>query len=108
MRISDWSSDVCSSDLCEIVYDDVRIPKENILGRVGDGHQVAQDRLGAGRVFHCMNSIGQMWRAFDLMAARALTREVHGGLLKEQQFVDRKSTRLNSLHHCASPMPSSA
>src|SRR3546814_21084639 len=77
MRISDWSSDVCSSDLCEIVYDDVRIPKENILGRVGDGHQAAQDRLGAGRVFHCMNSIGQMWRAFDLMAERALPRDVH-------------------------------
>src|SRR3546814_13224259 len=48
-----------ASDHCEIVYDDVRIPKENILGRVGDGHKAAQDRLGAGRVFHCMNSTGQ-------------------------------------------------
>ena len=38
----------------------------------GSGHQAAQDRLGAGRVYHCMNSVGQMWRAFDLMVrARA-------------------------------------
>ena len=76
-----------SSDHCEIVYEDVRIPKDNILGRVGEGHQAAQDRLGAGRVFHCMNSIGQMWRAFDLMVERTLTREVHGGLLQDKQFV---------------------
>ncbi|HEY9558061.1 MAG TPA: acyl-CoA dehydrogenase family protein [Acidimicrobiales bacterium] len=96
-----------ASDHCEIVYDDVRIPKENILGRVGDGHQAAQDRLGAGRVFHCMNSIGQMWRAFDLMAERALTREVHGGLLKDKQFVqgfiadsyiDIQAARLMTIH----------
>ena len=34
-----------------------------------------------------MNSVGQMWRAFDLMVERALTREVHGGLLKDKQFI---------------------
>ena len=56
-----------SSDHCEIRYEDVRVPVENTLGRVGEGHQAAQDRLGAGRVYHCMNSVGQMWRAFDLM-----------------------------------------
>ena len=76
-----------TSDHCEVVYENVRIPKANILGRVGEGHQAAQDRLGAGRVFHCMNAIGQMWRAFDLMVERAQTREVHGGLLQDKQFV---------------------
>jgi acyl-CoA dehydrogenase len=76
-----------TSDHCEIVYDHVRVPVENTLGRVGEGHQAAQDRLGAGRVYHCMNSIGQMWRAFDLMVERSLTREVHGGPLKDKQFV---------------------
>jgi len=76
-----------SSDHCEIRYEDVRVPVENTLGQVGEGHQAAQDRLGAGRVYHCMNSVGQMWRAFDLMVERALTREVHGGLLKDKQFV---------------------
>jgi acyl-CoA dehydrogenase len=75
------------SDHCEVIYDNVRIPKENILGQVGQGHQAAQDRLGAGRIFHCMNSIGQMWRAFDLMVERATEREVHGGLLKDKQFI---------------------
>ena len=96
-----------SSDHCEIVYEDVRIPRANILGGVGDGHQAAQDRLGAGRVFHCMNSIGQMWRAFDLMVARAMSREVHGGLLQDKQFVqgfiadsyiDIQAARLMTIH----------
>jgi acyl-CoA dehydrogenase len=96
-----------SSDHCEIVYRDVRIPKENILGNVGDGHKAAQDRLGAGRVFHCMNSVGQMWRAFDLMVERARSREVHGGLLQDKQFVqgfiadsyiDIQAARLMTIH----------
>jgi acyl-CoA dehydrogenase len=96
-----------TSDHCEIVYEDVRIPKENILGEVGQGHEAAQARLGAGRVFHCMNSIGQMWRAFDLTVERALSREVHGGLLKDKQFVqgfiadsyiDIQAARLMTIH----------
>jgi acyl-CoA dehydrogenase len=76
-----------ASDHCEIIYDDVRVPLENQLGQTGSGHRAAQDRLGAGRVYHCMNSVGQMWRAFDLMVERAMTREVHGGLLETKQFV---------------------
>ncbi len=75
------------SDHCEIIYDDVRVPLSNQLGAQGSGHQAAQDRLGAGRVYHCMNSIGQMWRAFDLMVERATVREVHGGKLETKQFI---------------------
>lgn len=75
------------SDHCEIRYENVRVPIENQLGATGSGHQAAQDRLGAGRVYHCMNSIGQMWRAFDLMVQRAAEREVHGGKLETKQFV---------------------
>ncbi len=75
------------SDHAEVIYDDVRVPLDYQLGRTGSGHQAAQDRLGAGRVYHCMNSVGQMWRAFDLMLERAQTREVHGGLLRDKQFV---------------------
>jgi acyl-CoA dehydrogenase len=95
------------SDHCEVKYEDVRVPVENALGRVGEGHQAAQDRLGAGRVFHCMNSIGQMWRAFDLMVERARTRDVHGGKLEDKQFVqgfiadsymDIQAARLMTLH----------
>ena len=95
------------SDHCEVKYENVRVPAENALGRVGEGHQAAQDRLGAGRIFHCMNSIGQMWRAFDLMVERAGNRQVHGGLLQEKQFVqgfiadsyiDIQAARLMTIH----------
>lgn len=95
------------SDHCEVIYRDVRVPVDNALGAVGQGHQAAQDRLGAGRIYHCMNSVGQMWRAFDLMVERASTREVHGGPLKEKQFIqgfiadsyiDIQSARLMTLH----------
>jgi acyl-CoA dehydrogenase len=95
------------SDHCEIRYDDVRVPLENQLGRTGSGHEAAQDRLGAGRIYHCMNSVGQMWRAFDLMVDRATTREVHGGKLEGKQFIqgfiadsyiDIQAARLMTIH----------
>ncbi len=101
-----------NSDHCEIVYDNVRVPADNQLGQTGSGHQAAQDRLGAGRVYHCMNSIGQMWRAFDLMVERAMSREVHGGLLETKQFIqgmiadsyiDIQAARLMTLN-CAEKM----
>src|SRR5580704_8069365 len=100
-----WGS--AKSDHCEVRYDQVRVPSENLLGQVGDGHRAAQDRLGAGRIFHCMNSVGQMWRAFDLMVERLLTRDVHGGLLKDKQFmqgfvadsyIDLQASRLMTIH----------
>ena len=104
------------SDHCEIIYEDVRVPLENQLGSRGSGHQAAQDRLGAGRVYHCMNSIGQMWRAFDLMVERAMAREVHGGLLETKQFIqgfiadsyiDIQAARLMTIH-CAERMAAEA
>ncbi|HMI93670.1 MAG TPA: acyl-CoA dehydrogenase family protein [Polyangiales bacterium] len=96
-----------TSDHCEIKYEDVRVPLENALGREGSGHEAAQERLGAGRIYHCMNSIGQMWRAFDLMVHRAATREVHGGALESKQFIqgfiaesyiDIQAARLMTIH----------
>jgi acyl-CoA dehydrogenase len=96
-----------TSDHCEVLYENVRVPKENLLGHVGEGHQAAQDRLGAGRIYHCMNAVGQMWRAFDLMVERARTRQVHGGLLEDKQFIqgfiadsyiDIQAARLMTLH----------
>ena len=101
------------SSHCEIKYENVRVPKDNQLGRTGTGHQAAQDRLGAGRVYHCMNSVGSMWRAFDLMVDRLTTREVHGGeKLEEKQFMqgfvadsymDIQAARLMTIH-CAEKM----
>ena len=96
-----------TSDHCEVVYDGVRVPVENLLGQVGDGHRAAQDRLGAGRIYHCMNAVGQMWRAFDLMVERARSRQVHGGPLQDKQFIqgfiadsyiDIQAARLMTIH----------
>ena len=98
----------------EIILANVRVPLENQLGRAGSGHQAAQDRLGAGRVFHCMNCVGQMWRAFDMMVKRATERRVHGGLLETKQFIqgfiadsymDIQASRLMTIH-CAEVMES--
>ena len=103
-----------TSDHAEIIYDNVRVPVENQLGPTGSGHQAAQDRLGAGRVYHCMNSVGQMTRAFDLMVERSMSREVHGGLLETKQFIqgfiaesyiDIQAARLMTIH-CAEKMDS--
>ncbi|MDG2061415.1 MAG: acyl-CoA dehydrogenase family protein [SAR86 cluster bacterium] len=99
-------------DHLEIIYDNVRVPLENALGSRGSGHQAAQDRLGAGRIYHCMNTIGQMWRAFDLMVKYSTEREVHGGKLETKQFVqgfiadsyiDIQAARLMTIH-CAEVM----
>ena len=107
--INVWGQD---SDHCEIIYDNVRVPVTNQLGSTGSGHQAAQDRLGAGRVYHCMNSVGQMWRAFDLMVERTMSREVHGGKLETKQFmqgfiadsyIDLQAARLMTIH-CAEKM----
>ena len=99
-------------DHLEIKYENVRVPLENALGSRGSGHKAAQDRLGAGRIYHCMNTIGQMWRAFDLMVRYTTERNVHGGKLESKQFVqgfiadsyiDIQAARLMTIH-CAEVM----
>lgn len=101
-----------ASDHCEISYENVRVPLENQLGATGTGHAAAQERLGAGRVYHCMNSVGAMWRAFDLMVERSMEREVHGGLLETKQmiqgfiadsYMDIQAARLMTIN-CAEKM----
>lgn len=76
-----------TGDHVEITYNSVRVPLENQLGQRGSGHAAAQDRLGAGRVYHSMNCIGHMWRSFDLMVKRMTERKVHGGLLESKQMM---------------------
>jgi acyl-CoA dehydrogenase len=72
---------------CEVTYDDVRVPRENLLGERGAGFLIAQKRLGPGRIHHVMRWLGQMQRAFELMCTRALEREAFGGPLAEKQTV---------------------
>jgi acyl-CoA dehydrogenase len=72
---------------CEIRYESCRVPASYLLGERGSGFKVAQDRLGPGRIHHCMRAIGAAERALELMCKRALTREAFGGKLAEKQFV---------------------
>jgi acyl-CoA dehydrogenase len=72
---------------CEIRYEDCRVPEANLLGARGAGFKVAQDRLGPGRIHHCMRAIGAAERALEMMCKRANTRVAFGSPLGEKQFV---------------------
>jgi acyl-CoA dehydrogenase len=72
---------------CEIKYEDCRVPEENLLGERGGGFVIAQDRLGPGRIHHCMRAIGAAERAIELMCRRANERVSFGSPLGEKQFV---------------------
>jgi acyl-CoA dehydrogenase len=70
-----------------IHYDDVRVPKEALLGGEGQAFAIAQTRLGGGRIHHAMRTIGLAQKALDMMCERALSRETQGSLLADKQFV---------------------
>jgi len=91
----------------EVIYDNVHVPKKNLLGPRGQGFKIAQDRLGPGRIFHCMRWLGQAQRAFDLMCDRANNRKAFGKNLGEHQQIQKfvfdtateiQASRLLTLH----------
>jgi alkylation response protein AidB-like acyl-CoA dehydrogenase len=72
----------------EVVFDSVRVPQNNLLGPEGTGFQIAQERLGPGRIHHCMRWIGICERAFELMCRRATQRQLSSrAMLSDQQTV---------------------
>ena len=72
---------------CEVLFRDVRVPADALLGQEGAGFALAQARLGPGRIHHCMRTIGQCELALDLMGERALERKAFGKRLADQANV---------------------
>ena len=68
---------------CEVVFRNVRVPVENLVGEEGSGFAIAQARLGPGRVHHCMRTIGQCELALEMMCDRALERVTFGKKLAD-------------------------
>jgi len=76
-----------SHNHCEIVIEDLRVHRDQMLGGRGQGHLLGQARLGPARLAHCMRWIGQAEVALDMMVDRSLNRFAHGSLLAEKQGI---------------------
>jgi len=73
----------------EVTFENVRVSAENLLGERGQGFALAQERLGWGRIYHCMRWLGAAQRAFDLMCLRANSRHSGGMPLADRQLVQQ-------------------
>ena len=93
----------------EVIYQSCRVPRANVLGEEGQGFLIAQERLGPGRIHHCMRWLGIADRAFDLMCRRANERVVtpEGDTLASRQVIQHwaaeieteiRAARLLTLH----------
>jgi acyl-CoA dehydrogenase len=82
----------------EIIYEDVHVPAEALLGADGAGFLISQQRLYPGRIHHCMRWLGVARRAFDMLCERSLYRYAHGSTLGKHQTVQ------NWIADCAAEM----
>ena len=71
----------------EITYEEARVPLDHLLGEAGGGFELAQRRLGPGRIQHCMRWLGQSQRAFEMLCERAVSRYAHGSVLADKGTV---------------------
>lgn len=91
----------------ELEFTDLRVPAENLLGPRGHGFVIAQERLGPGRIFHCMRWLGQAQRAYELLCHRLNQRTAFGEPLAKKQlmqshvfesYAEIQAARLLTLH----------
>lgn len=91
----------------ELEFTDLRVPAENLLGPRGHGFVIAQERLGPGRIFHCMRWLGQAQRAYELLCNRLNQRTAFGEPLAKKQlmqshvfesYAEIQAARLLTLH----------
>jgi acyl-CoA dehydrogenase len=82
----------------EVIYQGCRVPQTNLLGPEGGGFVIAQDRLGPGRIHHCMRWLGIASRAFDMMCQRANTRVItpDGETLADRQVIQHWAAELDA------------
>jgi len=82
----------------EVIYQACRVPQSNLLGAEGDGFTMAQERLGPGRIHHCMRWLGIASRSFDLMCERANDRMItpEGDTLADRQVIQHWAAELDA------------
>jgi acyl-CoA dehydrogenase len=84
-----WGHDEDEGTHAYIRYEDVRIPRDHLLGERGAGFDVAQTRLGGGRIHHAMRTVGLVRQSLDMMLERAVSRSVRGKRLGDKQLVQQ-------------------
>merc|ERR1719160_1908123 len=91
-----FGDDDCPKGHMEILFEDVTVPVSNVLWGEGRGFQIAQLRLGPGRIHHCMRMIGQSERALSIMCKRADDRTAFGQKLSEMGSIIQQAAEMRA------------